>query len=173
MAVLRIAIVGALIAWAAGAQTVGDEVRAKMAAVKYPQIAQTARIQGDVKITVSDGEATAALGPPMLLPTAIRAALAIAPLLDRAKVDVTFHFVIDAGGFHIERGAETVKRGNAVDRFFLRMFGRKTVKQVAYERCKEDEPPPNKVEVSARGVEIWLFGKAMCLQTSTTLIAWR
>jgi hypothetical protein len=151
--------IGCFIVGAAHAQTPQDGLRSHIANTRYPPLAQQARIQADVHLKVSSGLVTILSGHPLLAPTAVESAKALGPVQGRMDLDVTYHFVlVDTTVIT----STTVKRGNALDRALLRMFGLKTEK-VVY-GCQEGIPPANEVKVAGVLIEIWIYGGTHCLQ---------
>ena len=75
---------------------------------------------------------------------------------------MTYHFVLvdTATSTH----STTVPRGNAFERAVLRAFGLKTEKLIADRFCQERVPPKNEVKITDGGLEIWIYGRARCLQ---------
>ncbi len=96
-------------------------------------------------------------GPPLLVQAAIENAksLGLSP-----GVNLTYHFVLFQGT--PEPASVNVKRGDAFDRFFLRMFGLKTEKVVRYNKCVDGVARPNDVKVAGDTIEIWINAGAMC-----------
>jgi hypothetical protein len=119
-----------LFAGAAFAQTPADELRSRIGGVHYPPLAEAARVQGDVHLNLKSGVVTLLSGPPLLVQTAIESAKTLGSILGGGDVDVTYHFVFAGGGTISVLRPMTVKRGNAIGRAVLRMFGLKTEKVV-------------------------------------------
>jgi hypothetical protein len=165
--------VALLLVGAAYAQT-PDELRSKIAGVKYLPLAQAARVQGDVHLSVNGGEVLVVSGPELLVQTAVQSTRAIGPIQGETNLDVTYHFVLVDTTLSVPV-ATTVKRGNAFERAVLRMFGVKTEKVVIENQCQQQAlPPPNAFKVSGAVVEIWIYGRSFCLQTqSAALLARR
>jgi hypothetical protein len=130
-------------------------------AIVYPRLARAARVQGDVLI--ADG--TVVAGPPLLRQAALRSV----PLLGQhnSKTNFLFHFILlDTVGTKTER----VKKGNAFDRFFLRIIGASVVRTI--ERCDNNIPPPEpRVRSMENLVEVWVYAAGMCLNTQTVTLA--
>ena len=85
--------IGCLLVLAALAQTEGG-LRARVATVRYPPLAEQARIQGDVRLEVNSGVVTFLSGHPLLAPLAINNAKTLGSLQGQTKLDLTYHFVI-------------------------------------------------------------------------------
>jgi hypothetical protein len=130
------------------------------------------RVQGDVHLHLNSGVVTLLSGPPLLAQSAVESAKAFGSIEGGVDIDVTYHFVlVDTTSVPTPT---TVKRGNAVGRAVLRMFGFKTEKVVVYYECQVAAPPRNDLKVSGATIEIWIYGAANCLMTETaTLIARR
>jgi hypothetical protein len=165
-----------LFAGAAFAQTQADELKSKIGSVLYPPLAKAARVQGDVRLRLKFGVVTLLSGPPLLVRTAIESAKAFGSIPSEGDVDVTYHFVFAGGGTTSVLAPMTVKRGNAVGRAVLRMFGFKTEKVVLEYQCQPSGAPGFDLKISGANIEIWVYGRDGCLMTETaTLIArrWR
>jgi hypothetical protein len=127
-----------VLAQVAFAQTSEDELRPKIVTVRYPLLARVARVQGEIRLRVDASGITLVSGPPLLAQTAIENARSLGLM---PGVTLTYHFVIvDATTVP---ATMTVKKGDAFDRFFLRMFGLKTEKAVRYDQCVPGVAPPN------------------------------
>ena len=154
----------------ASAQNPAEEWRSKIGNVRYTPLAEAARVQGDVRLKLSSGVVTLISGSPLLVETSIASAKAIQSAMD---VDVTFHFVLVDNVTSVPV-LLTVPKGNAFERAVLRMFGLKTEKVVLTYNCQENAPPANDIKVSTTVIDIWVYGKSLCLETeATTLIARR
>ncbi len=154
----------------ADAQTPEDALTSKIASVRYPPLAETARIQGDVRLTVKSGAVTLLSGHPLLAPVAVENAKTSAPIQGEKNVEVTYHFVIDTPFTSVPTSV-TVKRGNAVERAVLWMFGRKTEKVAIEYLCEVGIPPPNNFKIADAVIEIWIHGREHCLETEVAMIA--
>ena len=147
-----------LVVGAALAQTPEDGLRSQIATVRYAPLAEHARIQGDVHLKLNSGVVTVLSGHPLLAPIAVESAKAFGPVQGRTEIDVTYHFVL------VDTSVLTstiVKRGNALERVVLRMFGLKTEKVVC--GCQEGTPPVNDVKLAVPVIEIWIYGGTHCL----------
>ena len=165
----RLFVVALVLVGTASAQAPEDGLRSEIKAVHYAPLAELARIQGDVHLSVKSGVITLLSGHPILAPIAVESAKAFGSIQGKTDLDMTYHFVLvdTATGVPV-----TVPRGNAFGRAVLRMFGLKTVK-VVY-RCQEGAPPANDLKIAGAVVEIWIFGRTRCLQTEeATLTAKR
>jgi hypothetical protein len=157
---------------AAFAQTPQDELRSGIRAVRYPTLAEFARVHGDVHLSLKSGVVTLS-GPPLLAKTAIDSAKEFASIRDGADLDVAYHFII-ADTVTSVPTQTAVKRGNAFERVVLRMFGLKTEKVVLDYQCQGGTAPPNHPSISGSTIEVWIYGTTHCLTTETgTLIARR
>ena len=160
-----------LVSGRASTQIPEKVLRSKLGSVPYPRLAEVARIQGDVHLSVKSGVVTVHSGHPLLTLTATENAKSFEAGPD---IDLTYHFVLVETTIKTVRTPVLVKRGDAVDRFILRLFGFKTEKTVVVDRCEEIDPPPNDLKVSGLDVEIWVYGRSLCLQTVTgTAVAQR
>jgi len=77
---------------AAFAQTSVDELRSEIGGVHYPRLAEAARVQGDVHLSLNSGVVTMLSGPPLLVQTAVESAKTFGSILGEGDVDVTYHF---------------------------------------------------------------------------------
>jgi hypothetical protein len=165
--------IGCLIVCAALAQTEGG-LGAKVATVQYPPLAETARIQGDVRIEANSGVVTFISGHPLLAPRAIDHAKTLGSIQGQTKLDITYHFVVvDTNAYNVPTST-TVKRGNVLERAILRVLGFKTEKAVHGIRCEEGVAPASDIKINGAVIEIWVYGRTHCLETETaTLVARR
>jgi hypothetical protein len=130
-------------------------------AIRYPALAAAARVQGDVLI--SGGKVVT--GPPLLKEAALRG-------FDLLKVrapeaGVLFHFVLV--DIVLLTRTETIQKGDAFDRLFLRLLRIPTVRNVAAQVCTENpNAPANRIDSTKNPIEVWVYGKARCLQTQTS-----
>jgi hypothetical protein len=155
-----------LLVGAALAQT-EDGLRLRIATFHYPVLAEQARIQGDVRLKLSSGVVTLVAGHPLLAPLAIENAKTLGSIQGQANLDVTYHFVfVDTATTSVPTST-TVKRGNALERAVLRVFGFKTEKVVHTYRCEEGVAPANEIRTDGAAIEIWIYGRTHCLQTET------
>jgi hypothetical protein len=129
---------------------------ATLDAIRYNPLAAAARIKGDVLI--SGGNAVT--GPPLLRGIALRD---IDVLNFRVlQTDVLFHFILS--DIVLSTRIETIKKGDAFGRFFLRLFGIPTTRKIATQVCTEGpDPPANRIDSTRDPVEVWVYGKARCL----------
>jgi hypothetical protein len=164
--------IGCLLVCAVLAQT-DDGLRAKVATVHYPPLAEMARIQGDVRLEANSGVVTLVSGHPLLAPLAIDNAKALGPIQGQTKLDITYHFLFVDTTTSVSAWT-TVKRGNALERAILRVLGFKTEKVVHNCRCAEGLAPASDIKAAGAVIEIWVYGRTFCLQTDTaTLVARR
>jgi len=165
--------VGCLLVCAALAQTEGT-LRAKVATVHYPPLAEAALIHGDVHLEANSGVITLISGHPLLAPSAIDNAKTLGSIQAQTKLDLTYHFVIVDTNVHTVPTSTSVKRGNGFERAILRMFGFKTEKVVHSYRCEADAAPASDIKADGAVIEIWVYGRTLCLQTNNaTLVARR
>ena len=139
--------------------------------VHYSPLAEQARIQGDVRLRVNSGVVALVSGHPLLAPLAIENAKTFGPVPGQSNLDVTYHFVIAGTAISVPT-SKTVKRGNALERAVLRALGFKTERVVRTYECKEGVAPASDIQIDGAVVEVWVYGRARCLQTdSATLVA--
>ena len=106
-----------------------DGLKSKIATVHYAALAEYARLQGDVHLRLNSGMVTVLSGHPLLAQTAVESVKAFGPIQGRTELELTYHFVlVDTSSSVLT--STTVKRGNALERVVLRMFGLKTEKLV-------------------------------------------
>jgi hypothetical protein len=163
-----------LFAGTAFTQTPADELRSKIGSVRYPPLAEAARVFGDVHVRVKSGTVTFLSGPPLLAQTGVENAKAFGSILGEGDFDVTYHFVFAGGGTTSVLTPMTVKRGNAVGRAVLRMFGFKTEKVVLEYQCQSTAARASDLRISGANIEVWVYGRDRCVETeAATLIAGR
>jgi hypothetical protein len=169
----KIFAVAACIAGVAFAQTADDQFRPKITAVRYPPLAVAARVQGDVRLSVSSGQVNIVSGPPLLVQTAVESAKSFVSIQqDEATLGLLYHFAVI--GPTTVPIPTTVRKGDAFDRIFLRMLGLKTERVVVEKKCQQGVAPANDIKVSGANIEIWIYGSGGCLMTETsTLLARR
>ncbi len=161
--------VASLVATAAIAQQPEDGLESRIAPIRYAPLAEQARIQGDVHLKLSSGIVTVISGHPLLTKTAEESAKAFGAFLGTTDVDVTYHFVLSETTISVPI-SKVVKRGNAFERFFLRMFGRKTEEVVADYECERGVAPPSDVKIAGSLIEIWVYGRGVCLETNVASV---
>ena len=109
----------------------------------------------------------------LLAPLAIDNAKTLGSIPGQTKVDITYHFVIVDTTTSVPTST-TVKRGNALERAILRVLGVKTEKVVHSYRCEEGVAPASDIKTEGAVIEIWVYGRTLCLRTDTaTLVARR
>ncbi len=153
--------VASLLANVALTQTRENELKSKVTDIAYPPLGDQARIQGDVRLRVESGVITVFSGHPMLAETAREAVKSIGLSEDRAQIELTCHFIL------VDVIMTPVKRGSAFERAVFRILRLKTDKLATEFRCEERVPPVNDLRV-AGAVELWIYGKARCVQTQHT-----
>ena len=83
-----------LLVGAAFGQTAEDGLRSKVMSVHYASLAEHARIQGDVRLSVNSGVVTLVSGHPLLVPVAVASARAFGSIQSQTNVDVMYHFIL-------------------------------------------------------------------------------
>ena len=162
MQLQRILIVPLVLLGMASAQIPQDESRSRIPGARYSPLAEAAGIQGNVHVAINAGVVTVLSGHPLLAQTALENAKAIGSTQSVTNLDLTYHFLLVNTATSVPT-LMTVKRGNAFERTILRMFGLKTQKVVVYYGCQEGVSPPNDLMTSGAGIEIWIYGRARCL----------
>jgi hypothetical protein len=139
----------------------------KFEVVRYPPLAIQARIQGDVHLSCEGSEIKVIAGHPLIAAAAIQNLKDVGVILEGCT-EVFYHFVIiDA---IVTRRETVVRRGDALDRFFLRALHLKTDKVlVKYECVENPEPKNNRSDLSGTVRHIWVYGKGYCPQYSSTI----
>jgi hypothetical protein len=87
------------------------------------------------------------------------------------ETEVVYHFALIEAGSRVTH--ETVKRGDAIDRFFLRILRMKTERVVERNECVQNPIPPNRIDMSKIPVEVWVYGSVPCLMPDRSQIASR
>jgi hypothetical protein len=171
-AVEKTCTIGCLLVCAALGQTEGS-LRTKAVTIRYPPLAEVARIEGDVRLEANSGAVTLVSGHPLLAPLAIANAKTLGSLQGQTKLDMTYHFVlVDTNAYNVPTST-TVKRGNALERAILRVLGFKAEKVVHSYRCEQGVAPASDIKTDGAVIEIWVYGRSFCLQTNTALVARR
>src|SRR5579862_6037507 len=165
---LGVLVVSAILFVRAGfAQTSEETLKSAIAAIRYPPLCEAAQIHGDVRVTIDSGAVTSVSGHPLLVQNLPENAKSLASILGKADLDVTYHFVFaDTDGS--APMSTLVMRGSAFGRALLRTFGRKTLKVVVEYQCGIGVVPPNDVTVGDGSIDVWIYGKERCLETSVS-----
>jgi hypothetical protein len=151
-----------------------DGLRAKVAAVHYPPLGESARLPGDVRLEVNSGVVTLVSGHPLLAPTAIENAKTLGSIHGQTESDITYHFAIVDTNVHAVPTSTTVKRGNALERAVLRVFGFKTEKVVHGSRCEVDAAPASDIKAEGGVTKIWVYGRSpLCIYVYSATLARR
>jgi hypothetical protein len=166
-------VVALVLVGVSSGQTPEDALKSRIKAVHFPPLAEQARIQGDIHLSVKSGVVTLLSGHRLLAPIAIESAKAFGSIQDETDLELTYHFVFAETTTSVPTPI-VVPKGNAFERAVLRLFGRKTTRVVLADRCQEGAPPANDLKISGSVIEIWIFGRTFCVQTDTaTLVAKR
>ena len=158
--------------WSASGQIPEDELRVKVRSSRYGALAEQARIQGDVHLSLRSGLVTLLSGHPLLSQAAVESAKSFGSLQGAPDISLVYHFVLVDTTTSVPTPVR-VKRGNAFERAILRMFGFKTEKVVTEYQCQEGVAPPNDLKASGATAEVWIYGRTHCLMTEATLVAHR
>ena len=159
-------MVALLVIQSAPAQTPGSELKSKITNLRYPPIAESARIHGDVRINIAAGLVKVLSGHPLLAPIALASANLFGSIQHQSDVDLVYHFVL-VDTINVPTRI-TVKKGNGFERAILRMFGFKTEKVVLANLCQEGDLPASDLRISGTTIEIWIYGRTRCVQTQAT-----
>lgn len=145
-------------------------LQAKVEQMKYPPLARLARIQGDAVLLVeSDGALGLVSGHPLLVGPA-RDEFPSLDIHPDKKTEVRFHFVLlDTYVPPVRKTMVVPRGGDAVDRFFLRVFHiSQTRTEVYYDYCPDDPNlPKNKIDASGKAIEIWVYAQPRRLSTES------
>lgn len=146
-------------------------ITAKVESWKYPNLARQARIQGDVRLQFRSGVPSVTSGHPLLAPNALENLKSLGDLSEAANV--VYHFVLVDSTVEVTR--TTVKKGDAFDRLFLRLFRIRTDRVVEETQCVSDSAsaPKNRIDLTRNPVEVWIYGVVPCLQAETSYLASR
>ncbi len=156
------ALSAVLFVGAALAQTPEDELNARIARIRYPMLARMNSIQGDVHLKLVSGVVAVLPKPSLISQVAVENANLVGSLPGMLDLDILFHFILDDHFTKVPTQV-TVKRGNAFERIFLRLFGLKTQKMVTEYLCYQAPPsPPNRQEFSGATLEIWIYSSVQC-----------
>jgi hypothetical protein len=90
LAVVTTLAVAMLVIGAASTQNPEDELRSKVASIRYLPLAEQARIQGDVHLEIKSGVVKILPGHPLLSQNASESAQDFESLLPGRDLDVTF-----------------------------------------------------------------------------------
>jgi hypothetical protein len=168
------ALLGSLLLCGCGAwaQPEAPKIVVNLAGFRYPPIAGTARIQGDVlfEVSASGQKLTSDTSRLLAEPAARNVATWTLPPLRTGKYLIAFHFkILDQVG--VKR--ETVPIGNKFERFLRHLVGAKT--KIVVNRCyKLNDPSPHfEVAASGQDVRIDVFAETPsgCLNTESSQVA--
>jgi hypothetical protein len=177
MQLRRTSIVVCTLVGAAFAQTTEAVLKSKLTSVHYARLAEMARIQGDVRLSLSGDVITVVSGHPLLAPIAVAGAKELGSVQSSTSLVVTYHFVlVDTTRNVATVTTRTVKKGNAFKRAIFRVFGIKTEKVVHDYQCEEGSAPAPAPDVKVDGpaIEVWVYGRTHCPEVTTaTLVATR
>lgn len=138
------------------AQTPEERLNAKIADVRYPPLAKSVRVQGDVRLKLRSGVVSPISGHPLLVPTAVQNAKDVGLIQSESALEMTYHFLLNVEA--IVQTPITVKKGNAFERRLLSLFRFKTEEVVLANECHEN-PTPSAVKISGAAVEVWVYGE--------------
>jgi hypothetical protein len=169
IAVLVIALLGPLATFAQDASEVASRI---VEAVRYHPLARQARIQGDVRFRSGPGGITTISGHPLLVQEAVISLIRLGDLVG-VKNDATYHFALIGPDIGVTTRVE--KKGNRFERLILHAFMMKTERVVEDVECTPTPTsiPKNRVEITEDRIEAWIYGRGVCVQTSTSQIALR
>lgn len=141
--------------------------------IVYPRLAKSAKIAGDVRLTKSFGAVTIVSGHPLLAQMILENAKELSAHFPQTDLNLTYHFILLDNTVDVP-SSEIVKI-HGPKRFVRRVLGLKTEKVRTIYECREGpDPPPNRIKLVGDNVDIWIFGKTLCLVTNySTRIARR
>jgi len=120
----------------------------------YPPLARAAQVQGDV--VISNGKFVT--GPPLLAESAKQNASLL------GLTEVVLHYRLVPTTMSNRTGK--VSRGDAFERFFLRVLRISTTREIHTAECVQNpNVPPNRMDSSRAPVEIWIYHAEGCLMT--------
>lgn len=155
------------------AQSAEETVRSNLASMKYPLLAEQARVQGVVHVKIESGRVTLLSGHPLLAPSAIANSDQLTSILGNPYADLTYHFVLTDSTTTVRR-QRTVKRGNALTRRMFRVIGVKTEKVIQESVCENVPAAPPRIEADGKTIHVWIHGRSLCFQPDvSTLVAQR
>jgi hypothetical protein len=154
------------------AQQESQGIKVNIENFRYPALAASVRIQGDVIFEVSASGHRLVSGHPLLAPAAERnLGTWTLPPIEDGKYTIHFHFqLLDAG-----TKQETVLIGDKFDRFFLRLVRAPTKRIVTY--CYNDPAtePQTRYTVREEGsdyiIDVFVFALPHCLPTVASAAA--
>jgi hypothetical protein len=154
------------------AQSEESKIVVNLDGFRYPPIAGTARIQGDVLVEVSASGQKLTSDSSRLLaePAARNVATWTLPPLGAGKYLIAFHFkILEQVG--VKR--ETVPIGNKFERFLRHLVGAKTT--IVVNRCYQLDDPPPHFEVASDGhdvrIEVFAETPSRCINTEASQVA--
>jgi hypothetical protein len=150
---------------AAFAQSAEDVLKSEIKSIRYPPLAEQARIEGDVRLQVNSGVITVLSGHPLLAQVAVASAKTFGSVRSQANLDMTYHFVLVEAKISVTEA--TVKRGNTLERAIRRVFGMKTHQVVQEYVCEEGVAHAHDLRANGPMLEVWIYGRARCVQTNT------
>lgn len=138
----------------------------RIASLRYPPLAEQARIQGEVSFVVRQNVPADLKGHPLLVYDANRSWEALKIVAPDGFM-VRFHYILDQEPV-IRHTKHQTPRGNGFDRLWLRLFHQPTTRAEEKWDCDDRGPhQPSTVQFDQQGlpVEITLHGKMVCRQT--------
>jgi hypothetical protein len=116
-----------------------------------------ARVQGDVRLCSGPEGVTTISGHPILAQMAVSNLKELGKLSE-VQIEAIYHFVF-VNGTEIRVSKRVEKKGNRFERLILHAFMMKTERVVEYTECVESPiPVKNRIDVSANGIEVWIYG---------------
>jgi hypothetical protein len=134
---------------------------ATLDANRYPALAAAVRVHGDVLI--SGGKVIS--GPPLLGDSALRSV----DLLNirTPGTTVLIHFILS--DTILSQRTDAIPKGDAFDRFFLRLYRIPTTRKIAAQVCTESpNAPANRIDSTRDPIEVWIYGKVPCIETNAS-----
>lgn len=171
MRLITIAYIVCCVASAFAQDEIQMAMESKLETLRYPSLPKAARIQGNVLLRSTPKGVELVSGNPLLAPAALEDFKAISQLLD-GRSEVLFHFILVDPNILVTR--TRIKKGDAIDRFFLRILRIKTEKILEEYDCVENKADVPRVDLTKNPVEISISASTPCVEViSSTYIAAR
>lgn len=146
----------------AWAQQEAPKIVVNVEGFRYPPIARSAIIQGDVLFEVSDSGPRLVSGHPILAPAAQKNLETwTLPRLERGRYLISYHFVLLR-----ESKRVAVPIGDMLDRLFLRVFHAPTERVYTVEACDTETKTAMRQTISNAGddfvIDVFATSKPAC-----------
>ncbi len=140
----------------------------------YPPLARAARIQGTVRFAVNAGEVQLIYGHPILVGAAKANVESWATIkASDSQFFVNYVFRLAAAPPKVVESEKL--RGDAFDRFFLRLFHKPVTRKVTYEVCDASGETSTNFTIGIFDdrpiIEVDVTAQVSCIETNTTYVA--